>query len=193
MKTEYKNLLNTSVDYLVNGEYLLSSITKLEKSKILYNLEPKIFFPLVSCLTPQSYGAKIEKYIINKLNGKKVPSTLGRGDMLLNDKYIEVKSSILKGKNTNSLNFVQIRPFSDIDYYLGIAINPFDLNNSYVYTINHNDMLSEIKKFGQCCHGTKIYSKENKNIEYRFTLNLDKDLDYWEKYRNKDFEKILLE
>lgn len=147
-------------------------------------------------LTPQSYGCRLESYLIEKTQSEKVSSSLDRGDALKSGKYIEIKSSIITEWN-ECLNFVQIRLYQDVDYYLGYAFDIRDPENpeEYIFLLNKEQMKSEIKKTNASfAHGTKSMNEKNVNSEYRFSLNIsDKDENFkrWKKlYRISSLEEI---
>ena len=147
-------------------------------------------------LTPQSYGPRIEKRIIKDL-GIGFRKSKGDGDIeYKNSKIIEVKSSIIGGTNTK-MNVVQIRPFEEIDYYICAA---FDVR-SYSHLDQHIFLLTKKEMKRECdliktssAHGSKKYSKQNKNVELRFDFeisNKDSIFNRWvKKYKIENMDQV---
>lgn len=106
------------------------------------------------------------------------------GDAIKNNIKYEIKSSIHAKKS--KVNFVQIRPDHDIDYYIFVLYNLHDSNNSsignaYIFKIPSEVVYDMVVKHGGYAHGilNKLnnITKENlkgRNCEYalRFTLNV---------------------
>ena len=133
-----------------------------------FHLPEKEFIQCMSLITGQSYGTRIQNYIRNRLKWKKVLVEDELGDMmkpLFNEpgKFVEVKSSLLTLTN-DKLNWVQIRLFHDIDYYLGVAYELRDLSNyeSFKFLLTHDQMVEECVG-ANAAHGTKSVNKSNEN------------------------------
>jgi len=176
------------INYM-NEKQLVSNITKKEITK----LGVKEFIKKMCLINPQSYGNKIEYYLQYKLNGKKVKPNENRGDILVKNKYIEIKSSIIT-KTNNSLNLVQIRLFQNIDYYLFASFDVRDIKNfkEHYFLLSHDEMFKSLKFLNMnSAHGTKQANKNNKNIEYRVSIKMDKNDTYY-KYFSK-YEKSFSE
>lgn len=127
------------------------------------------FYKATSLLSSQSRSPFWEKFFIQVLGAKKVPSTDGCGDLLWNKKYFEYKIS---GVNTgNLLHAVQIRIWQKVDYIIHYISKDF---KSYVFVLSHAQMLSELKLLkASSAHGTKEANAKNENVEFRFTINPD--------------------
>jgi len=141
----------------------------------------------VKC-TPQSYGPKIEKRIIQDFKFDKIPSRKGEGDLLVTtstdfsnynfkeNETIELKSSYLS--SDGSWNFIQLRPYEKFDYYLFLLIDPLN-GCDYEYILLNKEDVNDSNFKLNSIHGTKESNKENKNIEYK--LNVPKGSDVYEK------------
>ena len=147
------------------------------------NLSEEAFIKGMVLLNPQSYGARIERYIKNTFCGDKIPASANCGDFrtaphhkLGGGKAIEVKISLLTPTN-NDLNLVQIRPFQNIDFYLCVAYDLRDLSHykKYAFLLSHKEMIAEVKCMGAtAAHGTKTANTKNKNVELRLSIRCNK-------------------
>ncbi len=162
-------------------------------------MEEKEFIQCMSLITGQSYGTRIQNYIRNKLKWKKVLVEDELGDMmkpLFNEpgKFVEVKSSLLTLTN-DKLNWVQIRLFHDIDYYLGVAYELRDLSNyeSFKFLLTHDQMVEECVG-ANAAHGTKSVNKSNENVELALRITCNEgnpEFERWKKmYRVDSYEGI---
>lgn len=148
-------------------------------------------------LKPQSYGTRIENYIIKTLGYKKVKSSAVCGDACTkNNNHVEIKISVLTPTN-DSLNLVQIRLFHNIQYYLCVAYDLRDIKNykKYMFLLTHDEMVQETKN-ATAAHGTKNVNKVNANVELRFSFKCD-DTDstfvrWCEKYQKTNYDEINL-
>ena len=164
-----------------------------------FHLPEKEFIQCMSLITGQSYGTRIQHYIRNRLKWKKVLAEDELGDMmkpLFNrvGKYVEVKSSLLTLTN-DKLNWVQIRLFHDIDYYLGVAYELRDLSNyeSFKFLLTHDQMVEECEG-ANAAHGTKSVNKSNENVELALRITCNEgnpEFERWKKmYRVDSYEGI---
>jgi len=164
-----------------------------------FHLPEKEFIQCMSLITGQSYGTRIQNYIRNKLKWKKVLVEDELGDMmkpLFNElgKFVEVKSSLLTLTN-DKLNWVQIRLFHDIDYYLGVAYELRDLSNyeSFKFLLTHDQMVEECVG-ANAAHGTKSVNKSNENVELALRITCNEgnpEFERWKKmYRVDSYEGI---
>jgi len=187
---------------ITDKEYIkyMKTINKINNNKdygLTKDISEKEFIKSVSLLNPQSYGFRIEKRINYELKkGERLSASENRGDILLYNNYIEVKSSIITEIN-NSLNLVQIRLYQDLDYYLCVAYDLRDIENytSYIFLLTHDEMVREMGLVSASnAHGTKESLNENKNIELRYSLSInneDKVFKRWKKeYYYKNMNKV---
>ena len=168
-----------------------SLVAEMHKNKEFgFNMPLKEFIKHMSLLNPQSYGSRIENRIIRDSQNKKVPSAIGRGDMVSEGgSYYEIKNSIITEAN-NSLNIVQVRLWQKVDYYLCIAYDLRDLENfkSYIFLLTHEEMKEQCKYQANAAHGTGKANKNNENVEMRFSIPIDesnKVFQYWMKNFHK--------
>jgi len=164
-----------------------------------FHLPEKEFIQCMSLITGQSYGTRIQNYIRNRLKWKKVLVEDELGDMmkpLFNElgKFVEVKSSLLTLTN-DKLNWVQIRLFHDIDYYLGVAYELRELSNyeSFKFLLTHDQMVEECVG-ANAAHGTKSVNKSNENVELALRITCNEgnpEFERWKKmYRVDSYEGI---
>jgi hypothetical protein len=149
-------------------------------------------------LNPQSN--ELESICKADLNiDKAVNSTSGDGNK--NGINYEIKASI-HGQNSK-LNFVQIRPDHDIDYYIFIAYNMYenDTNDgkAHVFKIPSYIVYELIVRFGGYAHGTcvalgKITSENIKNRNCEYALRCDpnakkgKSFNLWNEFMKYEVE-----
>ena len=134
------------------------------------DLSENDFYKITSILTSQSRSPLWERYYILKNNFKKLKSTLGRGDLIMDDKYCEYKISGFNA--TNTLNIVQIRLHHNCDY----IIEYVHFDKKYSFMLTHKQMEKECSLIGTSAHGTKKHNEKNKNIEYRISIQYDSDI-----------------
>jgi hypothetical protein len=127
-------------------------------------------------LTPQS--TDFETICKNDLGiGNALNSTSGDGHK--NGNNYEIKASIHAYKS--KLNFVQIRPDHDINYYILIAYNMYEndtIGNAHIFKIPSHIVYDLIVRFGGYSHGThavlgKITSDNIKGRNCEYTLRCD--------------------
>jgi len=142
-------------------------------------------------LTPQSSDfeaiCKKDLGISNTLN-----STSGDGHK--NGNNYEIKTSIHAKKS--KLNFVQLRPDHNIDYYIFIAYNMYEtdtLGNAHIFKVPSQIVYDLIVRFGGYAHGTcEILGKitphniKGRNCEYALRCNPNtkkgKSYDIWNEF-----------
>lgn len=160
-----------------------------------FDLPEMDFIKGMMFLKPQSYGTRIESYIINTLGYKKIPAEAASGDARTNNNNtVEIKVSVLTPTN-DSLNLVQIRLFHSIDFYLCIAYDFRDIKNykKYMFLLSHDEMVQETKT-ASAAHGTKKVNKSNKKVELRLSFKCD-DTDptfvrWCKNYQKLDYDEI---
>src|ERR1035437_7346137 len=121
-------------------------------------------------LTPQSYGARLQSFLIKRFR-LNPPTSKDSGDFV--DQFgqpHELKASIITPTN-NCLNLVQIRPWQDVDYYcvaIDTRVSPYQ---EYVFVLSKSQMLEELRLNGATsAHGTALANKNNANIELRMAI-----------------------
>jgi len=122
-------------------------------------------------LTPQS--TDFETICKNDLKiGPSINETSGDGHK--NGINYEIKASIHSSKS--KINFVQIRPDHNIDYYIFIAYNMYEnetIGNAHIFKIPSNNVYELIIRYGGYAHGTcnvlgqiTIDNIKGRNCEY---------------------------
>lgn len=163
-----------------------------------FDKSEKEFVKGMFCLTPQSYGTKLQNYIIRKLGWNSITASDGMGDAMSNtNKKVEIKTSLLTATN-DALNLVQIRLFQPVDYYLCVA---YDLRipenyKKYMFLLTHDQMKYEVEQENaSAAHGTKLINKKNRNIELRFSVmcnDTNSTFERWKTlYEVTSYEQIL--
>lgn len=148
-------------------------------------------------LTPQSTDletiCKIDLAIGNALN-----TTSGDGHK--NGINYEIKASI--HANKSKINFVQIRPDHDIQYYILIAYNMYEndtIGNAHIFKIPSRIVYDLIVRFGGYAHGTcatlgNITSNniKGRNCEYALRCNPNakkgKSFELWNEFMKYEVE-----
>ncbi|AET72877.1 hypothetical protein PGAG_00423 [Phaeocystis globosa virus 12T] len=103
-------------------------------------------------LTPQSTDFEIICKKDLKI-GPPLNETSGDGNK--NGVNYEIKTSIHAHKS--KINFVQIRPDHNVDYYILIAYNMYDneyFGNAHIFRVPSNELYSLIIRYGGYAHGT---------------------------------------
>lgn len=166
----------------------------------------KTFIYAMGLLTPQSYGSRIERYMINKYSFERISSTEGLGDFKdILCQYYELKISLITSTNTD-LNMVQLRPYqSGVGMYLMVAVDVRGILSSktddikvYAFLLTKAQLEEEMSKDNlnaTSAHKHKAAIKQGENVEYRMGLKIkkgDKHFERWmEKYYNKDLSEKL--
>ncbi len=120
-------------------------------------------------LNARQCGEFIEKEIYN--NNNKVPPYLDRGDRIIDGKYIEVKTSLIK--NQKDARIARIRPWQNVDYY---TVHIYYCSNNTVenFLLSKQQMQKELKTMNAIpMDNTKKANKKNKNIQVSFNLPIN--------------------
>lgn len=143
-------------------------------------------------LTPQS--TEMEKIFKNDL---KIDNQIDEisGDGHKNGKNYEIKISI--HANKSKINFVQIRPDHNVDYYIFIAYNMYEndsIGQAYIFKIPSNIVYDLIIQYGGYAHGTcsilgkiTIDTIKGRNCEYALRCDPNskkgKTFDLWNEFK----------
>lgn len=123
---------------------------------------------------PQTYGLRVQNRIISDLEVKSVSARLNKGDYLnKKGRPVEMKTSILTSEDSK-MHLVQIRPWQNTDYHCVVL----DMRNGevtpYAFMLTKEQMAKELFIFkAASAHGTTKANVKNKNIERRFSINID--------------------
>jgi hypothetical protein len=137
-------------------------------------------------LNPQSYGFRIENRLRFQLDAIRNNATSNNGDFQdIEGNNYECKTSVLT-TNSSQINLVQIRPWQNTDYYCIF----FDMRNKgfkpYCFKLTAEEMKQELfLNNGTAAHGTLAANKVNRNIEYRFSFNLDDNDKTFRRWKEK--------
>jgi len=153
-----------------------------------FDLNWEDFIKVMQFLSPKSFGTRIQNRIIEKNNFTKVNPSDDNGDFSISGKFFEFKTSILTTSNKLA-NFVGIRPYQEkIDGYMLIVI---DTNSApyktFQFQLSKGQMKEELDLMkANPSNGTKQSNQLNKNISYRFSIDLISDnlnSRRWNKYK----------
>ena len=148
-------------------------------------------------LTPQS--TDFEAICKNDLKiGSPINSTSGDGQK--NGINYEIKTSIHAQKS--KLNFVQIRPDHNVDYYILIAYNMYEndtIGKGYIFKVPSQAIYDLIVRFGGYAHGTceelgKITQDNMKGRNCEYALRCDpnakngKNFELWNNFIKYEVE-----
>jgi hypothetical protein len=194
------NLDNYNKEIINDECYLLVNNMKLkENNKQLENIIKKIEYCQIlehKCILAREYlspqSTQFEKIIKKNLliNDAKNETS---GDGYKNNIKYEIKCSIHSKKC--KINFVQIRPDHDIDFYILITYNMYynnELGKAYVFKIPSYKLYELIVDYGGYAHGTvkklgniTINNIKGRNCEYALRCNPNckkgKNYELWNK------------
>lgn len=141
-----------------------------------------VFVRRMRLLTAQSWGSRVQNYLAAFYGWTKVDQRDDRGDVTTTDgAHAEVKVTMVTASNPK-VNFVQLRPYQDIDGYRlfvidrDYSIRRFDLTKA--------QMSTEIAAIGEVAHGSLSRRNGKDDCEYaiRFDWNADNAIrKRWEK------------
>ena len=147
-------------------------------------------------LTPQSTDLEI---LCKKDLNIGAPRNETSGDGHKNDKNYEIKISI--HANESKINFVQIRPDHNIDYYIFIAYNMYvgEFGKAHIFKIPSNIVYDLIVRYGGYAHGTcsvlgqiTIDNIKGRNCEYALRCNPNakkgKSFELWNEFIKYEVE-----
>lgn len=132
-------------------------------------------------LSPTQWSVLLESYIKKLFGFNNKKSNVSGDAVSLNGKSIEIKVSL--GTEKGDLNFVQIRPDHQIDYFLFLAYNVYEdeLGKVYWFLAESKDIHQLLISNGQYAHGTKNKNGQitydnlyGKNFEYSLRPNMKK-------------------
>ena len=195
MDTTNEYLLSTLVSDLraadcKNKEYILEKITQQK------TLTGKCIMAR-NYLSPQS--TELET-ICKKDLGIDGPINKTSGDGYKNGKKYEIKTSV--HANKSQINFVQIRPDHNVDFYIFIAYNMYeknDIGRAYIFKVPSNIVYKLIVLYGGYAHGTcsvlgpiTYDNIKGRNCEYALRCNPNtkkgKSFDLWKELKNYEVE-----
>jgi hypothetical protein len=148
-------------------------------------------------LSSNQWSVLLEGYIKEKFKIKKAENEVSGDGISSLGKKIEIKVSL--GGLDGGLNFVQIRPDHQIDYYLFLGYNLFEdeLGKVYWFLCPSTQLYKLIPEYGGYAHGTisklgKISHENlcNRNCEYSLRPNPNKNKgcksrELWDKMRSE--------
>lgn len=137
-----------------------------------------LFIRKMRLLSAQSYGGRIERYLISHFGWEKVPQADDRGDAVDGDgRYWEIKVSVMYRPDGAVANFVQLRPWQDIDGYQLFVV---DVDNRvWRFVLTPEQMADEVDRFGGYAHGTADVGDGNERAEMAVRLPWREDNDHW--------------
>ena len=146
----------------------------LELARAKYNQSTEVDFSLefsdfiMDCyvrLKPCSYGAKIQQKISLDVDISSISPNENKGDVILNDKFAEIKTSYLGKSGTYRLT--HLRMWQKFKYYIICFVDCENDFNAELYLIDKYIM----DKFKLTpMNGTSHANSENNNIELSCTI-----------------------
>jgi hypothetical protein len=196
MDTNNEYLLSLVSDMRAAAEYKKNKKCILDKIKNQNTLLAKCIIAR-KYLSPQSTDVETICKIDLKIND---PIDETSGDGHKNGNNYEIKSSI--HGNESKLNFVQIRPDHNIDYYIFIAYNLHTNNatgQAYIFKVPSNVVCELIVLYGGYAHGTigvlgQITNDniKGRNCEYALRCNPNtkkgNSFELWKKLKEYEVE-----
>lgn len=182
IKDYFKKDLNEAINRMKNAQELIES--NIDKNLDEISIFDAITISGGGMFSPQKRTVFLEDRMKHMFSWKTVNPLDERGDYLdTNNKHFELKCSSTNDSNT--INVLQLRPWQDVDYYRIIYFDLNDSKKSKSYVLSRDEMLEEIKKYGQPTHGTKNANMVNNKIEYGFHLPIENEWD--NKYLDNNF------
>ena len=189
--------MSVMIEDAVIAELLARRDAISKNKKWGFDLPEKEFIKGMVCLNPQSYGARIETYIKERLGFTKVKAKDNRGDIMnsVANLFYEVKISLLTLSNP-ALNLVQIRLWQENDYYLCVAYDLRDISNyrKYIFLLTHDEIEKECER-ANAAHGTSVSNSNNKNVELRLSIICDENNDTFNRWKGNylidDYDQIV--
>jgi len=189
--------MSVMIDDAVIAELLARRDAISKNKKWGFDLPEKEFIKGMVCLNPQSYGARIETRIKERLGFTKVKAKDNRGDIMnpVANLFYEVKISLLTLSNA-ALNLVQIRLWQEVDYYLCVAYDLRDVYNykKYIFLLTHDEMEKECIN-ANAAHGTSVSNSNNETVELRLSIICDENDDTFNRWKGKylieDYDQIV--
>lgn len=167
---------------------LVSSMKLATDYKTLCQNETDILKKCILCkrfLSANQWSVIMESHIKRRFNiGRPNSSVSGDGCSKINGMNVEIKVSL--GDSQGQMNFVQLRPDHNIDYYLLLAYNMFEstMGKVYWFLCKADDLYELIPAFGSYAHGTieklGVITSDNmkgRNCEYCLRPNPLKPVD----------------
>lgn len=164
---------------------LKQQIISQQKKDADLDLPAAHFFLSMAYLSPQSYGARIQKYMAKRLGMYPVHVNKDQGDWTdSQSRFFELKSSLITDTNT-AMNLVQIRTWQELDGYFALAVDLRGISaedenwkkfskRAHAFYLRKEQMLYEcdILKAANA-HGTKKATAANAHVELRLSINVD--------------------
>jgi hypothetical protein len=136
------------------------------------------FIKKMILLSPKSYGTKIQNRVMDKNGLCAVSASANKGDCEKNDKYYEIKTTILTPTNKNA-NITGVREWQEITGYLIFIIDARKLAKIETYSFYlTKEQLNDEKSKGitfSDLNGTKEANQNNKKNAKRFGFSLNSE------------------
>lgn len=163
------------LDELLSQLYLWRERARREGPSRFGMLDPwPLFIRKMLCLTPQSYGERLQTYLARALQLTRVPASRSAGDAVdASGRSYELKATVITPSNPDA-NFVQLRPHHQVDEYRLFVVDR-DLQ-LWSFRLTGAQMRAEIRSHGdQLSHGTRAEASANTHHEYsvRFSWRPD--------------------
>jgi hypothetical protein len=168
---------NLKFEDIRNALDIIQEVREVASNDMEYGFKDDFdtFISKMLCLNPQSYGSRIQKYLISRFGLTGVSASKDLGDFTDQfGEYWELKVSLVTPTNL-CLNLVQIRPWQEIQGYYCIAIDtrisPF---TEHTFCLTKSQMEEEcILMNATAAHGTKTVTAKNNKTELRLSIKID--------------------
>ena len=128
-----------------------------------------LFIRKMRLLNPQSYGARLQNWVVRRWGWERVPSSSDVGDARDPETgtYHEIKFS-LPNRSDETAHFVQIRLYQPVDTYQLFVVRP---NNRLTrLVLSKEQMREEVARIGGSAHGTQAAVADNAAREHAIRI-----------------------
>lgn len=183
------DFIKTKLEHILTNKNI-NHKNEIIKQKTLKNAH---IYCKVNNITGQSLGPLIEYYIQYHFLLKKNKASECIGDLNNGKINYEIKASN-GGQENNKFNYVQLRVNHKCNYILtAYHINEENIDNFgelYVFTLNKEQMINMIYKYGNYAHGT-IKKLGKINIEDLYDANNNKEYSIRPKIGDKCWNELM--
>lgn len=170
-------------------------IAALNNCNDIRDLRFDIYCRLLMILSPQKRTSLIEKRLRLHFGWVTVNASKELGDYIDNqNKYFELKTSC--PNSSDKIMVRQVRLWQNVDYYLVLYIDCFNLLESQAFVLTKDEMIDEAFNKGSFSHKTKASSEGDKKRELSFSISVNKNnsdnKEWTEKYGRPDILKDIL-
>ena len=141
----------TRIDYLLSQKRALQ-LQAAKNKRLGFEDEPILFLKQMHLLPSQSYGSRIEAYYKERFGLESVSVHEKRGDCR-NQHGCHFEMKVSYKSASNSYNFIQIRPWQNLEGYCIITIDPDDGYEMMFFYLTREQMDNEVALISNLAHG----------------------------------------